>query len=86
MYNFEKQSLKKLPCHGLFLQVLMDAVDTMSQRRVTALSDAMLLLECVSCVKHVLNSKIGLEYLIEQQEYTRKLARGEFMNPKGYFI
>ncbi len=55
----------------------MDAVDSMSQRRVTALSDAMLLLECVSCVKHVLNSKIGLEYLIEQKEYTRKLARGE---------
>ncbi len=59
------------------LQVLMDSVDTLSARRVTALSDAMLLLECVSCVKHVLNSKQGLEFLVEQREYTRKLARGQ---------
>ena len=56
----------------------MDSVDTLSARRVTNLSDAMLLLECVSCVKHVLNSKQGLEYLVEHKDYTRKLARGMF--------
>ena len=54
----------------------MDSVDTLSAKRVTNLSDAMLLLECVSCVKNVLNSKQGLEYLVEQKDYTRKLARG----------
>ena len=55
---------------------MLDAVDAVSSRRGMKLSDAMLLMECVSCVREVMNSKIGLECVIEKREYSRKLAYG----------
>ena len=50
------------------LSALLDAIEAIGSRRVSALSDAMLLLECVSCIKTVLNSKVGIEYIIEHPE------------------
>lgn len=58
------------------LEVLLDCVDNIGSRRVTQLSDAMLLLECVACIKAVMNSKLGLEYIVGHKEHTRKLVKG----------
>ena len=61
------------------LTVLLDTVDTISSKRVSQLSDAMLLIECVACVKTIMNSKIGLEYIIDDPDYTRKLVKGTYI-------
>ena len=58
------------------LEVLLEHVDNLGSRRVQNLSDAMLLLECVACIKNVLNSKPGMEYLIQNSTYTTKLVKG----------
>jgi hypothetical protein len=58
------------------LEVLLDAIGTISHRRVTQLSDAMMLLKCISCVKEVMNSKMGLDHLIANKEASTKLIKG----------
>ncbi|CAL1536507.1 unnamed protein product [Lymnaea stagnalis] len=57
------------------LERLLDCVDTFANRRVTALSDAYILIECVECIKAVLNSKIGLSLLVQKPEYSRRLIK-----------
>ena len=57
-------------------QVLMDAVENISSKRVSKLSDAMLLLECVACVKAIMNSRIGLDYIITHKQTTKTLVNG----------
>ncbi|KAL8599746.1 hypothetical protein ACOMHN_042511 [Nucella lapillus] len=57
------------------LETLLDCVDTVGSRRVTQLSDAMTLLECVSCVKCVMNSKMGLELLVQRPDFVCRLVK-----------
>lgn len=40
-------------------------------------ADAYLQLEVVACIKSVMSSKIGLDFVASNEESTRKLARGE---------
>lgn len=61
------------------LDVLFDCVDTVGNRRVNQLADALLLAECVACIKTVLNSKIGLDYLSQNSDYTKKLVKGKIL-------
>jgi len=60
----------------LFLHRLLDMVGTMSAQRVTQIREAMCLLECVECVRAIMNSKVGLEYFIHHSEPTRQLISG----------
>ena len=64
-----------LELHGS--DVLLDIVDTLGYKRVTQLSDALLLLESVECVKTLMNSKMGLDYLVQHGDYLKKLVKGE---------
>ncbi|XP_023930367.1 inverted formin-2 [Lingula anatina] len=57
------------------LEVLLDCVDSIGNRRVTQLADALMLLECVACIKAVMNSKRGLDYIVKHKEHTRKLVK-----------
>ncbi|XP_060080025.1 inverted formin-2-like [Ylistrum balloti] len=57
------------------LDRLFDIVDNVGSKRVNQLSDAMLLLECVACIKSVLNSRLGLDYLVLNGAYTKKLVK-----------
>ncbi|XP_069130922.1 inverted formin-2-like isoform X2 [Argopecten irradians] len=57
------------------LDRLFDIVDSVGSKRVNQLSDAMLLLECVACIKSVLNSRLGLDYLVQHGAYTKKLVK-----------
>lgn len=59
------------------LDVLLDAVDIIGSRRVTNLSEALKLLECVSCVTKLVNSKSGLSFLVTHGSYTQKLVKGK---------
>ena len=59
------------------LEALLDCVDSLGSRRVTQLSSALLLLECVACVKCVMNSKMGLELLVQRPDYVCRLVKGQ---------
>ncbi|XP_067944718.1 inverted formin-2-like isoform X2 [Watersipora subatra] len=52
---------------------LLDMVATMGSKRATQIGEVMLLLECVACVRAVMNSKVGLEYFIHHREPTEQL-------------
>ena len=41
-------------------------------------SGAILQLDCLSCVKAILNTSIGMSYFLQHQNYTRKLVMGEY--------
>ncbi|XP_050417199.1 inverted formin-2 isoform X2 [Patella vulgata] len=57
------------------LDALLDNVDSVGGRRVTNLADAMILLECVSCIKSVSNSKLGLEALVQDGGNSKRLIK-----------
>lgn len=58
------------------LDALLTSVNAISSRKIQ-LADAMMLLECVACVKTVMNSKIGLQVITERQEYAEILLAGK---------
>ncbi|XP_053399778.1 inverted formin-2-like isoform X2 [Mercenaria mercenaria] len=74
-----KLSQKNKEWNGEFLdlnggETLLDLVDTLGIRRVTQLSDALLLLECIGCIKTLMNSKMGLAYLVEHGGSLKRLV------------
>ncbi|XP_041454485.1 inverted formin-2-like isoform X2 [Lytechinus variegatus] len=56
------------------LGVLLDVVERLSDRGMS-FADAYLQVEIVGCIKAVMNSKTGMDFLIESVDFTRKLAR-----------
>lgn len=52
---------------------------SIGDRHVIQLSDALLLLECISCIRVVMNSRQGLEYIINTN-YTKKLVKSKYTN------
>ncbi|KAL4230753.1 hypothetical protein ACF0H5_011128 [Mactra antiquata] len=72
-----KQNIKEWNSEFLELngsEALLDLIDTLGIKRVTQLSDALLILECVQCVKTIMNSKMGLAYLVEHGDYLKRLV------------
>ncbi|XP_068243484.1 inverted formin-2-like [Palaemon carinicauda] len=57
------------------LGVLFESLERLSDRGFSSIADAILQLECVLCIKAVMNSKSGLEYIVNNDDYTRKLAK-----------
>lgn len=56
------------------MEVLMGALERLSSKKLFV--DAVMLLECTCCIKTVLNSKSGLEFMIGNRDFTRRLGRG----------
>lgn len=56
------------------MEVLLGALERLSSRKLFV--DAVMLLECTCCIKSVLNSKAGLEFMIGNRDFTRRLGRG----------
>lgn len=59
------------------LDSLLDSLDQMSGRGFTCFSDAILQIDCISCIRCVLNTRLGLEYFINSDVYTKKLTMGK---------
>lgn len=58
------------------LGYLLDALEDLTSKRTYDISDTYEILECVACIKAVMNSKNGLEAMVERKECAQKLARG----------
>jgi Diaphanous GTPase-binding Domain len=59
------------------LEILLKGVESVSKKRSLQLADAMILLECVSCVKCVMNSKTGLNVITQHKDYVQILVKGK---------
>ena len=80
-----QESHPRLLQQFLELDGLGSLISTVEQlSRSTSASDgsfsgAILQLDCISCVKAVLNTTIGMTYFLQHQNYTRKLVMGEYI-------
>lgn len=59
------------------LDLLLEALARLSGRGVARIADALLQLTCVSCVRAVMNSQEGIQYILSNQAYVRQLSLGE---------
>ncbi|KAG8561272.1 hypothetical protein GDO81_015313 [Engystomops pustulosus] len=57
------------------LDLLLEALDRLSGRGVSRISDALLQLTCINCVKTLMNSHKGIEYIVNNEGYVRKLSQ-----------
>lgn len=57
--------------------ILLDLVDSLESKRVSKLTDVQLLLECVGCIKSLLNSKLGVQYFVQHSHCLKKLVKGK---------
>ncbi|XP_023364624.1 inverted formin-2 isoform X2 [Otolemur garnettii] len=57
------------------LDLLLEALARLSGRGVARIADALLQLTCVSCVRAVMNSPQGMEYILGNPAYARQLSR-----------
>lgn len=64
------------------LDLLLEALARLSGRGVARISDALLQLTCISCVRAVMNSQPGIQYILSNQAYVRQLSQGEAPLPR----
>uniref|UniRef100_A0A8C7RA13 Inverted formin 2 n=1 Tax=Oncorhynchus mykiss TaxID=8022 RepID=A0A8C7RA13_ONCMY len=57
------------------LDLLLEALDRLSGRGCSRITDALLQLTCVSCVRAVMNSSAGIHFIVENEGYIRKLSQ-----------
>ncbi|XP_069063412.1 inverted formin-2 isoform X1 [Pleurodeles waltl] len=57
------------------LDLLLEALDTLSGRGVARIADALLQLTCINCVRAVMNSRKGIKYIVANEGYVRKLSQ-----------
>ncbi|XP_067847799.1 inverted formin-2 isoform X1 [Heptranchias perlo] len=57
------------------LDLLLEALDRLSGRGVAKIADALLQLTCVKCVRAVMNSPKGIDYIVNNEGYIRKLSQ-----------
>ncbi|XP_027029442.2 inverted formin-2 isoform X3 [Tachysurus fulvidraco] len=57
------------------IDLLLEALDRLSGRGCSRITDALLQLTCVNCVKAVMNSSIGIHFIMENEGYVRKLSQ-----------
>ncbi|XP_077179953.1 inverted formin-2 isoform X2 [Paroedura picta] len=57
------------------LDLLLEALDRLSGRGVSKISDALLQLTCINCVRALMNSRQGIEYIVSNEGYVRKLSQ-----------
>ncbi|XP_075471057.1 inverted formin-2 isoform X3 [Ascaphus truei] len=57
------------------LDLLLGALDRLSGRGVSRISDALLQLTCINCVRAIMNSHTGIEYIVSNEGYVRKISQ-----------
>lgn len=61
------------------LAAIFDALDALGKKGFSSIADALRQLECVGCIKAVMNNRFGLEFIIcaPGESFVRKLMPGE---------
>jgi hypothetical protein len=58
------------------LGVLLESLNRLGDQKVHSMADTFTQMECMSCLRTVINFRPGLQYIVQRNEYTRKLAAG----------
>ncbi len=60
------------------MSAIFTALEVLGQRGFSSLTDALRLLECVGCIKAIMNNRFGLEFIIASpgEGFVKKLAQG----------
>lgn len=58
------------------LTALFDALEAMGVGGVLGFQEALMQLECVACIKAVMNSEYGLLFVIKSKDFMHRLAEG----------
>ncbi|XP_023722434.1 inverted formin-2 isoform X2 [Cryptotermes secundus] len=56
------------------LGVLLESLNRLGDRRTHSVADTLTQMQCMSCLRTVMNFRPGLHYIADRNEYTRKLA------------
>lgn len=79
--RLEKPASNEWLCEFLNLggmDCLLDGLTSLStDSGVTRFTDALEQIECIRCIKAVMNSSVGLELMTQSKELTRSLVKGE---------
>ena len=62
------------------LELLFESLEEICKRQPTNFLNEILKVSCVECVTAVMDSSLGLDYIVENKEFTRKLASGKYHN------
>ncbi|XP_061183577.1 inverted formin-2-like isoform X2 [Saccostrea echinata] len=62
------------------LDIMLNSLCEMTGRGFTSFSDAILQLDCVSCIRAILNTNVGLDFMVRHEYYTAKLILALNMN------
>ncbi|OWF45788.1 FH2 domain-containing protein 1 [Mizuhopecten yessoensis] len=60
--------------HSDGLELLFESLEQISKQRPNSFLDAVLQVGCVECVKTVMDSSLGLDYIVENKDFTPKFA------------
>lgn len=78
--NCDEVWMKSFLEHG-GLSILFDAMERLGERQVLKFTDAFVQMECVQCIKAVLNhGETSLEFMIQSKDFTRQLVAGKTQN------
>lgn len=59
------------------LEILFESLEQICQQKSSNFLDSVLQIGCIECVKTVMDSSLGLDYIVENPEFTRKFASGK---------
>ncbi|XP_069129886.1 uncharacterized protein [Argopecten irradians] len=60
--------------HSDGLELLFESLEQISKQKPISFLDAVLQVGCVECVKTVMDSSLGLDYIVENKDFTPKFA------------
>jgi hypothetical protein len=56
------------------LGVLLESLNRLGDQRAHSVADTLTQIQCMSCLRTVMNFRPGLHYIVDRNEYTRKLS------------
>jgi hypothetical protein len=59
------------------LGMLLECLNRLGDRQVHSVADTLTQMQCMSCLRTVMNFRPALHYIVDRNEYTRKLATGK---------
>ncbi|KAJ8316813.1 hypothetical protein KUTeg_004717 [Tegillarca granosa] len=68
------------------LDSLLDSLSNMTGKSFTSFSDAILRLDCISCIRAILNTSVGLDYMVQNESYVAKLALAKLRTKLHLFL
>lgn len=61
------------------LEILFESLDQLANQKSSTFLDSVLLISCAECIKTVMDSSLGLDYIVENKEQLiRKFASGTY--------